>query len=99
MTFRHSHHKYETLKSDRLNAFFQFLEPKIESLRTDRLNGPLQCNWFFYRPVILISQFLIPRNQGNYQIIKGLNELDIFLPINFSVYAFKDILSNQSKLT
>ena len=31
--------------------------------------------------------------------MKGLSELYIFLPINFSVYAFRDILSNLSKLT
>ena len=40
MTFRHSQHKNGTLKSDRLNACFQFLEPKIGSLKTDRVNGP-----------------------------------------------------------
>ena len=40
MTFRHFHHKNGTLKSDRLNACFQFLEPKIGSLKTDLVNGP-----------------------------------------------------------
>ena len=40
MTFRHSHHKSRTMKSDRLNDCFQFLEPKIGSLKTDRVNGP-----------------------------------------------------------
>ena len=40
MTFRHSHHKNGTLKSDRLNACFQFLEPTIGSLKSDRVNGP-----------------------------------------------------------
>ena len=42
MTFRHSHHKNGTLKSDRLNACFQFLEPKIGSLKTDGVNEPLE---------------------------------------------------------
>ena len=42
MTFRHSHHKNGTLKSDRLNTCFQFLELKIGSLKTDRLKGPLE---------------------------------------------------------
>ena len=31
MTYRHSHHKYGTLKSDRLNAHVQFSEPTIGS--------------------------------------------------------------------
>ena len=43
ITFGHSHHKNGALKLDRLNACFQFLEPKFGSLETDRLNGPLNC--------------------------------------------------------
>ena len=42
MTSRHSHHKNGTLKSDRMNACFEFLEPKAGSLKTDRVNGPLE---------------------------------------------------------
>ena len=49
MTFRHSHHKNETLKSDRVNACFQFLEPKIESLQTNRVNGPLKPSPTWHR--------------------------------------------------
>ena len=41
MTFRHSHYKNGTLKSDRLNTCFQFSEPRIGSLKLDRVNGPL----------------------------------------------------------
>ena len=42
MTFRHSHHKNRTLKSDRLNTCLQLSEPRIESLKSDRVNGPLK---------------------------------------------------------
>ena len=41
MTFRHSHHKNGTLKLDRLNACFQFSEPRIGSLKSDCVNRPL----------------------------------------------------------
>ena len=35
-----SHHKNGTLKSYRLNAGFQFSEPRIGSLKSDRVKGP-----------------------------------------------------------
>ena len=41
MTFRDSHHNNGTLKSDRLNACFQFSKPRIGSLKSDRVNRPL----------------------------------------------------------
>ena len=34
-----SDHKNGTLKSERMNAYFQFSEPKIRSLKSDRVNG------------------------------------------------------------
>ena len=49
----------------------------------------------FYRSVILTNQFLIPRNQGNYRGSKCAGYF--FLPINFSVNAFKDILRNLTR--
>ena len=42
MTSRHSHHKNGILKSDRLNACFQFSKPRIGFLKSDRVNGPLE---------------------------------------------------------
>ena len=45
ITFGHSHHKNGTLKSDRLNACFQFSERRIGSLKSDRVNGPLNLNF------------------------------------------------------
>ena len=42
MTFRHSHHKNGTLKSDHLNDCFQFSEPRIRSLKSDRVNRPFE---------------------------------------------------------
>ena len=47
MTFRHFHHKNWTLKLDRLNACFQFSEPRIGSLKSDRVNGPLKAFFDF----------------------------------------------------
>ena len=45
MTFRHPYHKNWTLKSDRLNASFQFSKPRNGSLKSDRVNGPLNLMW------------------------------------------------------
>ena len=60
MTFRHSHHKNGTLKSDHLNACFQFLKKKIGSLKTDNLNGPLEGDLIVeiikVKPGLYISQ-------------------------------------------
>ena len=44
MTFRHSHHENGILKSDRLNACFQFSEPRIGS-----------CEWAFRITEVVIS--------------------------------------------
>ena len=59
MTFRHSQHKNGTLKLNRLNACFLFLEPRIASLKLDLVNGPLddvfvekEGDPFDYHPVI-----------------------------------------------
>ena len=57
MTFRLFHHKNGTLKSDRLNACFQILEPNIGSLKTDRVNGPEDLSIFFLDIVSRIMWF------------------------------------------
>ena len=60
MTFRYSNHKNGTLKSDRLNACFQFLEPKIGSLKTDRVNGPLEISVCpIHKNVILLPKHVL----------------------------------------
>ena len=46
-------HKNGTLKSDRLNACFQFSEPRIGSLKSDRVNGPWE--WHSVRSPLPVS--------------------------------------------
>ena len=70
MTFRHSPHKNGTLKSYRLNACFQFLEPKIGSLKTDRVNGPLR--WTHFNSPCFIDG-LTKKHLSHYALLKILS--------------------------